>query len=906
MRIAFLLLLLTAFFMRATYAQSPSASQIEQFKKLPRDQQVAIADRLGINLNDIMMSQAGSSESEEGIDGQVPSNMVFPRGTEFDAFGNPIIAEDSDEQQDESNQPKELVLFGKDLFANAPSSFTARMDVSVPDSYILGVGDELTINIFGKQSFSVRESITGNGEIFIPEVGPHNLAGMTLAEAKTLIRQKVEESIIGVDLSVSLSSIRSMRVFVLGEAYKPGAYTLSSLSTITHALFAAGGISDIGSLRTIQLKREGKIVVEFDLYDLLLNGDSSKDVTLKPNDVIFVPTLTRTVTIDGEIRRPAIYEIKSTESFNDALALAGGLLPNAFSRSVTIERFNKDYVKTIITADLSGPEANQLVEAGDVVFIPMASEQVGNSVTLIGAVSRPGKYQWNDQKTIIDLLPEGSAPLLDEADYTYGLIVREDAKTRSIKTLQFSLVDIYAGESPPVLMPKDIVLIFDRYEKVSDQSARLSSLAFTEAKLIENEKERVKQVFEDELYWEYFAGEEGSLYARRSSEESDDELVAVNQTLIDLSDDEEDSDILDYRIFSRKRLMAPVVNQLKGQGNLGEPIMLVELTGEVRYPGLYPLTENMTVKELILAGGGLKESAYLAKSEITRIGTDQNLYSTVSHIAFDLGNILRGASDSLELKSKDRLIIHKKPEWQENRTVQLRGEFVFPGEYTIQRGETLMQLIERAGGLTKFADPMAAVFSRDRLKQIERQNLLKLSSDLRVEIASKSLVENDGLIANYDQAKKLLNDITKIDPLGRLVIELDQIIDGKADDINLDKGDVLYVPEHRSSINVVGQVQLASSHLFNDGLSIDDYIRLSGGLKKQADDSRIYVIKSNGAVVFPDSSYWFSNNDDSQMSKGDTIVVPLDSSYMDNLTLWSTATQIIYQTAVAIAAISGI
>lgn len=300
MRITVLLFLFTALFTSAALAQSPSASQIEQFKKLPRDQQIAIAGRLGININDIdLVQNAAGDNTTEGD--QAPSNMVFPRGTEFDAFGNPIIPDQEQEQEEQEDLPKELTLFGKELFANAPSSFTPRMDISVPDSYILGVGDELTINIFGKQSFTVQETITNNGEFFIPEVGPHNLAGMALSEAKQLIKQKIEESIIGVDLSVSLSSIRSMRIFVLGEAHKPGAYTLSSLSTITHALFAAGGISDIGSLRTIQLKRAGNIVVEFDLYDLLLNGDSSKDLTLKPNDVIFVPTLTRTVTIDGEI-----------------------------------------------------------------------------------------------------------------------------------------------------------------------------------------------------------------------------------------------------------------------------------------------------------------------------------------------------------------------------------------------------------------------------------------------------------------------------------------------------------------------------------------------------------------------------------------------------------------------------
>jgi len=237
--------------------------------------------------------------------------------------------------------------------------------------------------------------------------------------------------------------------------------------------------------------------------------------------------------------------------------------------------------------------------------------------------------------------------------------------------------------------------------------------------------------------------------------------------------------------------------------------------------------------------------------------------------------------------------------------VELRGEFVFPGKYTIRRGETLADLIKKAGGLTQYAHPDASVFTRTQLKELEQKNLVKLASDLRIEMASKSLTE-DGTSVSYDDAQKLLADITKLEPIGRLVINLPTIMASKSEQILLEGGDVLYVPTKKNSINVIGQVQVGSSHLYNGAMSAEDYIAQSGGIKKRADAERIYVISANGSIKMVEESNWFAGTADTSLKPGDTIVVPLDSEYMNDLTLWSTATQIIYNAAVAVAAINGI
>ena len=367
---------------------------------------------------------------------------------------------------------------------------------------------------------------------------------------------------------------------------------------------------------------------------------------------------------------------------------------------------------------------------------------------------------------------------------------------------------------------------------------------------------------------------------------------------------EEEIDIKELALFSRQRLLLPIIEKLKRQGRAGAPLQLAEIDGAVKFPGVYPLAVNARVSDLIIAGGGLTESAYLARSEITRNKiANQGAYK--ESFSIDLGKALAGDdANNVVLTSKDRVNIHKIPAWSENHVVELRGEFVFPGKYTIRRGESLADLIEKAGGFTPFAHQEGSVFTRVQLRDLERQNLLKLTSDLRVEMASKSLSDKD-YTQSYTEVQKMLADMAKVEPVGRLVVDLPKVITDKDYDVLLEDGDVLYVPTMKNSVNVIGQVQVTSSHIYDETLTAEDYLAKSGGSKKRADTSRIYIISANGSIREMPSSNWFSS-DNTSMQPGDTVVVPLDAEYMNNLTLWTSATTIMYNTAVAIAAISGI
>ncbi|MGL1956593.1 MAG: SLBB domain-containing protein [Colwellia sp.] len=887
----------------SAYSAQISEQQIAQFKKLPPSQQQALAKSMGIDYKALQAQLSGdnSSSSEDDF-----TTQVFPRGTLFDEQGNPSFAEEVTEKNEDD--AKEIKPFGYDVFANAPFTFAPSMDVAIPEGYVIGPGDQLSIQVFGKENLTLEVTVNREGELIFPELGVFNVAGLTFTELKLFISTKIKERIIGVNVVVGISSLRSMRVFVLGGAFKPGPYTLSSLSSITHALFAAGGINDIGSLRNIQLKRSGKLIKTLDLYELLINGDSSNDILLQSGDVIFIAPLGKTVTVDGEVRRPAIYELVQGDDFSDVINMSGGFLPSAFAKSTIVERYNQSHLRSIVNIDLTDKkQLSAIVREGDYIRVMPTAEMFEQSITVIGAVTRPGKYQWQQGQKITDLLPRVDSHILANADLNYALVVREKDVARNIEILQLSLAKAIGNPSMEdnlSLLPNDKIIIFSNFSKISEEAMTLDTLAFTQEELFEKEKQLAKKKHKTKLFWQKY-GEENAQYDINADEEAAAELV--NQSIVQMIGGEvqEEVNIKELSLFSRQRLLLPIIQKLKQQGGAGEPIQLIEVDGQVKYPGVYPLPSNGRVSDLIAAAGGVDESAYLAKADISR-NTIGALGVEKHTIAINLAEALKEEQEhNVLLISKDRLNIHKIPAWSENHVIELRGEFVFPGKYTIRRGENLSDLIKKAGGLTRFAHVEGSVFSRIKLKELEQQNLLKLASDLRVEMASKSLTDSNSN-QSYQEAQLMLSDLTKTQPVGRLVIDLDRIISSAEYDVLLDNGDILYVPTMNNSINVIGQVQVTSSHMFDELLDAQDYIVQSGGIKKRADESLIYIISANGKIKMMDSGNWFANTDSSKLRPGDTIVVPLDSEYMNNLTLWTSATTIMYNTAVAIAAISGI
>ncbi len=881
-----------------TNAANISPAQIKQFQSMPKAQQQALAKSMGVDLSAIegQLAGVGSSTSSQSV-----NTPTYPRGTSFSGS-------DNTEEETVSEDDDELKPFGYKIFANEPSTFTPVNDIAIPEGYIIGSGDVISVQFFGKENADYQLTVSREGQVVVPNLGPFKVTGLSFAEMKRFLVKRIEERIIGVDVIVSVAEMRSMRIFVLGDAYKPGPYTLTSLSSITHALFAAGGINDIGSLRNIQLKRAGKLITTFDLYDLLIHGDSSNDVLLQSGDVVFVAPVGKRVSIDGEVRRPAIYELKTGDDFEEVIAMAGGTLPSAYVKSTRVERYSVNNYRSVIDIDLTNTsDLKQPVLAGDFIRVKKSTDLFEQSVTVVGAATLPGKYQWRAGKTIADLFPRIDSHLLLHADLNYSLVVREVDQSRNIEVLQFSLAKALAdktSEDNVQLAPNDKVVVFSLATKLSEEKITLDNLAYTQAELFKLEKNLAKEKHQAKVFWQKY-GSDSSQYNTEDDEAETQELINSSIAQMSGGELEEEVDVRELALFSRQRLLIPILKQLKQQGAAGQPIKLVEVDGEVKFPGVYPLANNARVDDLVIAAGGVNESAFLTRAEITR-NQIEGIEARKSSKNIKLASALQGnEQDNILLKSKDRLNVHKIPSWSENHVVELRGEFVFPGKYTIRRGDTLSDLIAKAGGLTEYAHKRGSVFSREKLKQIEKNNLIKLSSDLRLEIATKSLTEN-GLSTSYAEAQSLLKDLTQLEPIGRLVIELPQIIADNDYDVLLENGDVLYVPVKNNAINVIGQVQVTSSHMYNKAMDVDDYIAQSGGMKKRADDERIYVISANGSIKVLSDNNWFSSDHANSLKAGDTVVVPLDAEYMNNITLWTTATTIMYNTAVAFAAISGI
>ena len=893
-------------------AVTPSPQMIEQFKQLPASEQQRLAKQYGI---DPSMISGGASQQR-----QLENPQLVNERQQFDASGQAIFdnrnaAENKSKLDfDEDKAKTELKRFGYDLFQGEPTTFAPVSDVPVPSEYLVGPGDNIKVQLFGKDNKEYDLVINREGVIQFPALGPINVVGLNFAELRKQLTTRINQQMIGIESNITMGELRSIRIFVAGDAYKPGSYTVSSLSTITQALFVSGGVNEIGSLRNIQLKRNGKLIGSMDLYDLLMRGDASGDKRLRSGDVVFIPSVGGLVSVTGEVRRPAIYELKKHETIGDIISMAAGLKPGAYPRSSSIERFNSTGLKTVTNLDLTTASGKATkARSGDVVRIKSASNRYENAITVIGAVVRPGKYQWYQGQKISDLVPSIWGDLQASADLDYGIIVREINDYGDVEIHQFApglAISDKAASDDLLLKSRDKVIFFNfsdeaqnRYELnklVKERVAKVAKLAGDS--LLGNDmfSSGFSQLQKQGLEQRSQLG--GVIIAQEAPE--DDQTAAiigeVNKMLINLFDDK---DLIKLSsVMNRGELLYPVVMKLSSQGRAGKGVMVVAVNGKVRHPGIYPLAVNARVNDLIKAGGGLKEGAYTTRAELTSTVTD-NIGSSIKHANIDLKSAIEGnATANVLLKGRDILTVMTTPEWQENKTVEIRGEVKFPGVYNIRRGETLQDVLKRAGGFTEYAYLPSSVFVRESVRLQEQLEIKKLADQLRRDIATRG-VSKDGNVVNYADAQMMLTDLENIQAVGRLVVDLSAISIGiEQADLQLEDSDVLYIPSTKQTIAVMGEVQHAATHRFKQGLTLEQYLAMSGGVRERADDDRTYVIKANGSVMMPSNSMWFSSEDDLQ--PGDTIIVPLDTEYKDNLTLWTQVTSIIYNSAVAFATVA--
>ena len=892
-------------------AQAISPAMLEQFRLLPRAEQERLARQYGIDPATLQQSSTGTG-------------TLVDKNSTVQPLNQPRLEAELAAQQIQAEKIKagEPQRFGLNLFDASISTFAPVSVMPVPDNYILGVDDQLTLQLFGKQNSELILTVSRDGTVFIADVGPVTVAGLGFSQARDLIVSKVRQAMIGVDAAVSMGALRTINIFVVGEAKFPGAYAVSALTSVTQALFVAGGVSDIGSLRNISVKRGGKTVSQFDLYDLLLRGDNRNDIHLQHGDVVFIAPVMAMAEVKGEVKRPALYELQANDTLASLLNMAGGTSAGAYPRAAVLERFDNN-LRSLQNLDLTRKSVQQLpAKNGDVLRIAATSDQIANQIVVAGAVARPGFYAWQQNSRFTDLIRHHWSDLLPTADLNYALIVRENTPGTISELLHFSPARALAqpgGSDDLVLAPRDKILLFHYADQTFDRSKLNKYLRDTILTKIDDNQDQqwlmrdlsagaLEKVLTTELppslvaepeATEKAAATKTSLTKQQQDDLLLDELKALYSDIFTSNDKLQLSPQL-----SRTELLYPVLRQVKLQSRVDNNLALVSVTGAVRVPGEYPLTTGARVVDLLNAAGGLNDATYISRAELSRTvrHNSQSNGIEVKHINLNLQQALNGSDDNIALHNRDRLNVFSTPGWEDKREVVIEGEVRFPGTYIIQQGETLSQLIARAGGVTDSAFVFGAVFTREQVKEKEIMQYAKLVEQLKSDVATRALSAERSNVSPAD-AMKMIQELEKLQPMGRLVVDLAQVMaSNPAYDLTVEHGDRLFVPRTNRAITVLGEVQHAGTHRFDDSLTLPQYLQLAGGLRKRADDERTYVIRADGSVMVPTSS-WFSVSR-SQLKPGDTIIVPLDTEYKDNLSLWSQVTQIFYQTAITIAALN--
>lgn len=844
-------------FSTAVSAVTPSPAMIEQFKQLPAEQQKQLAAQYGIDLNQLNSSAGQTAEAPTLPDPQLqmaPRAKETPQQTIID--GKPV-----------------LKRFGLQMFDSNISTFAPVSNLPVPDDYVLGAGDSITVQLYGKENDSKNLQLNREGVAQLEDIGPLQLAGLTFAEAAKVIKAKVAEAKIGVEVAVSMGKMRTINVFVAGEAKFPGMYSVSALITVTQALYVAGGISDIGSLRDIRINRAGKQVGSFDLYQLLLEGNNSGDIHLKHGDVLFVAPMKGQVTIDGLVNRPAVYEIKGGETVQQLVTMAGGHKANAHLKAVSLQRVNQNNLKDLKTLDLTASNDNGLsLRDGDLLTFNAISERVENEVVLAGAFVRPGRYAYRTGMQVSDLIKGVWADLQPTVDLDYALVVREKNSKGDLDVVQINLAEVLGisptrpGKTAFVLQPRDVILAFHYSDTEAAEIGAVDKDKKSKQGIVESTAKIPAVSFKAAFSNEKFLNESSNM--------------------------------------TRRQLLQPVLEHLKRQSTTSDPLKIVSITGQVKMPGEYPIGDNTTLTQALVAAGGITDAAFTERTEVSRyMGFDaENAKYDIKNLAVNLAAIQAKTEQDIVLQSRDRINVFAKPEWAEERTVKIDGEVKFPGTYQVARGETLSQLIERAGGFTQNAFPFGAVFTREKIQQREQAQFDRLLVQLKSDIATKSLTSQTTLPTSADQSMALINQLGEQKMVGRLVVNMSQIQAGNPEyDLELEQGDTLIIPRKNSVVSVLGEVQNPGTHSFDPNLSVKDYLALSGNGRKRSDQDRIYVLRADGSVFVPSQKRFRSSE---TLMAGDTIIVPLDVEYKDSLSLWSQVTQIFYQSAVALAAVN--
>jgi protein involved in polysaccharide export with SLBB domain len=781
-------------------------------------------------------------------------------------------------------RPPAVERFGMQVFENGTRDLQmVPMDLPVGPEYVLGPGDGVSVDLWGGVSRRFYRVVDREGRLSLPEVGPLLVAGKSLAQVQESVQKTLRTQFRDVSADVSLSRLRTIRVYVVGDVVRPGAYDVGSLSTPLNALFAAGGPTGRGSLRILKHSRGNELVQDVDVYDLLLHGVKGDIKRLENGDTVMVPPLGAEVTIEGMVRRPAIYEQKDEKSLADAMALAGGLLPSATLRHIEVQRTIAHEKQTMLTLDVASEEPSadakkQLesfqIQDGDKIRIFPIAPYTQDAVYLEGHVVRPGKYSYHEGMRVTDLI-SSYKDLLPEPALQYGEIIRLSLPDYRPAVQSFSVADALANPAKaPELKPLDTVQFFGRYdfENPPDVSVwgdvrapgtyqtsgdiHLSDAIHLAGGLAPDAATGDAQVFR------YM---------------SDSTLKIFNVKLSSALDGNPADDIV---LNSRDRVL------VHKNAAAADPAT-VYVKGEVARPGRYPLTAEMRISDLIRAAGGLKQSADTKTADITHYYWKDDKQVTGKQEQIVLADALLASSESnTGLNNGDVLTIKQVPGWNDlGASISIRGEVVHPGSYGIRPGEKLSSVLSRAGGFAPAAYPYGAVLLRTEVQRLEQRSYGELVQRVREQQASLKLTaastsDPDQRLSAESamvQWQTALDNLTSSPPSGRVTVQISSNIKTWANtsrDVSVRDGDVLIVPKRASYVLVQGQVYGPTAVAYRPGKSAKWYLQQAGGATNLANKRATFVIRADGTVIGHGASWISGDGLNIALQPGDMVVVP--------------------------------
>lgn len=772
--------------------------------------------------------------------------------------------------------------FGEEIFLNIPKvSTTIPIDLPASSEYVLGPGDGLTINIWGGVSQRLERTVDREGRIALPDIGPVEVNGQTIAAAQQSIQQQLRTQLKNVSVDISLTRLRTVRVYVVGDAEHAGAYDVSSLSTPLNALLASGGPTPEGSLRIVDHYRGDELVQKVDLYDLLLHGVRTDIKHLEPGDTLLVPPAGAQIRVDGMVRRPAIYELNGETTLAQALDMAGGILPTAELSHIEVQRLEAHQKRTMLSLDISGGADQAALEAklsafairdrDEIHIFPIASFN-RDVVYLEGHVIRAGRYAYKPGMKLTDLIST-YGDLLPEPALKYAEIIRLNPPDYRPSVESFDLGAALSNPAnSPVLEPLDTVRIFNRFELENPPSVTVSGAVRQPGTFLPPGQIRVRDAVQLAGGVTQDASMDSAQIVRITSNGSLEILsVRLGEALAGNPNE-------NVALEPRDRLMVQQ-NLLR----VDPPSVLVG--GEVVNPGRYILTGNLRVSDAIAMAGGLNRSADSDSADLMQYVPSNSGPLVATHLDVNLASALaHDTHQDVSLRDGDVLTVRQVRGWSDLRAViHIEGEVQHPGTYGIHPGERLSSILERAGGFESGGYPYGAILQRGKVRELEVKE--QDSMLIRVKEAQNTLVLSPDTDPKQKLAKELaiqqwqstIDQLTANPPVGRVAIHILTDINrwkNTPADIEVRDGDTLVVPKRPGYVMVSGQVFNPTALVYRPGRSAEWYLSQAGGPTSLANRKATFVIRADGSVIGGRSSLWSGPSLGAALQPGDIVVVP--------------------------------